>query len=76
MNALQWWFIGYAVAALAAFTLIVVILWSARREERREDMPEDELEPRERRGAWSRIMCRNRRTNRLGRWIRNNKVLR
>ena len=76
MSALEWWFVGFTVAFLAAAVLMVVIVVGARREYQRTELPEVETEPRERRGAWSRMVCRNKRTNRLGRWVQINKVLR
>ena len=76
MSALEWWFVGFTVAFLAAAVLLVAIVVGAHREHLRTELPEVETEPRERRGAWSRMMCRNKRTNRLGRWVQINKVLR
>lgn len=76
MNALEWWFIGFASAFLASAMLMVAVVVGAHRERQRTELPEVETEPMERRGAWSRVMCRNKRTNRLGRWVRVNRVLR
>jgi hypothetical protein len=53
-----------------------VIVVGAHREHQRTELPEVETEPRERRGVWSRMVCRNKRTNRLGRWVQISKVLR
>lgn len=76
MSALEWWFIGFTAAFVAAAVLMVAIVVGAHREHQRTELPEVDTEPRERRGAWSRMMCRNKRTNRLSRWVRVNKVLR
>jgi len=76
VSALEWWFIGFTVAFVAAAVLMVAIVVGAHREHKLTELPEVETEPRERRGAWSRMMCRNKRTNRLSRWVRVNKVLR
>ncbi len=79
MNALEWWFCGFTVAFLMAAGLMVFIVVGARADQKRgamPDIPEVETQPTERRGAWSRMVCRNRRVTRLGRWARINKVIR
>lgn len=76
MSALEWWFIGFTAAFGAAAVLMVAIVLGAHREHKLTELPEVDTEPRERRGAWSRMICRNKRTNRLGTLVRVNKVLR
>jgi invasion protein IalB len=73
MIILLWIFAGmFAVSA----GLLLSILAQSAAAARRENLPDVETQPHEQRGAWSRMMCRNRRTNRLSRWVRVNKVLR